>query len=125
VFLYILYPVTPALSVETFHDKSICPADITLAIREPGTDGAVVSEGGGGGGLSPPPPPQEIDRSETNKRTEKRVPFRNSVFILIPSLESVTLNSPREVFNRALSSKASDSATEKFPGFLIALLLLL
>jgi hypothetical protein len=74
--------------VETFHDKSICPADITFAIREPGIDGAVVSEGGGGGGggLSPPPPPQEIDRSETNKRTDKSLPLINIAFILIPSL---------------------------------------
>jgi hypothetical protein len=90
--------------VETFHDKSICPADITLAIREPGIDGAVVSVGAGGGGLSSPPPPlQDIDRSETNKRIEKSVPFRNSVFILIPSLESVALNSPCEAVNRAPS----------------------
>jgi hypothetical protein len=93
------------LSVETFHDKFICPADITFTIREAGTDGAVESEGAGGGGLSPPPPPQEIDRSETNKRTEKSVPFRNSVFILVPLLESMTLNSPREIFKTMLPSQ--------------------
>jgi hypothetical protein len=75
------------LSVEGFHDKSTCPADIAFAVREPGIDGAVVSEGAEGGALSPPPPPpQEIVRNEMDKRIMKSMLLRISAFIFIPSL---------------------------------------
>ena len=42
--LYTLYPVTPTLSVDAFHVRFICDVDTAVAVRLPGTLGAVVSE---------------------------------------------------------------------------------
>jgi hypothetical protein len=47
-FLYILYPVTPKLSVDADQDIVVCVCVVLVLERLVGTDGEVVSEGGGG-----------------------------------------------------------------------------
>jgi hypothetical protein len=49
-FLYILYPVTPTLSVLGLHERSIWEVETGVAWRFCGIEGAAVSPGGGGGG---------------------------------------------------------------------------
>ena len=43
-FLYILYRVTPTLSVETDQERLICDEETAVAERPVGIEGAVVSE---------------------------------------------------------------------------------
>jgi hypothetical protein len=40
---YILYPATPTLSVDAFHERLICDEDVADAVKFVGTEGAVVS----------------------------------------------------------------------------------
>jgi hypothetical protein len=45
--LYILYPVTPTLSVDALQERLICELDTAVAVRPVGVDGTWVSVGGG------------------------------------------------------------------------------
>ena len=53
--LYILYPVTPTVSVEAVHDRLICDEEIAAAESPVGVVGAIVSLSGVGVGVEATP----------------------------------------------------------------------